>query len=459
MAAAHRLHQLDPAAHICLLESSDRLGGVIRTEQIDGYLVERSADSFITNPATALDLCRQVGLADELIGTDRRYRTAYVVHRGRLVKLPEGFALMTAARAWPVVTTRLLSWPGKARLALEPLIAARRAVGDESFASFAQRRLGREAYERIVQPLVSGIYTADPERLSMQAALPRFVEMEQRHGSLLRAARREARQQSTGTGARYHLFMTPRRGLSSLIDAIAAQLSDGSLCLRHRVTQLSPRAEGGWQVSLAGPTGAQQQTFDAVVLATATTHAAELIDEFDGALAQELRGIEYAGCSIALVGVRREQIAHPLDAFGFVVPEIERRKILSASFSSIKFPGRAPEGRVLVRVFVGGACHPQLQALDDRELRRLVLEELGQLIGLSGEPELFQVARWDRKMPQYHLGHCQRVERIEQLVAQQAGLALAGNGYRGVGIPLCIADGQRAAERIAAQSGITTPRG
>jgi oxygen-dependent protoporphyrinogen oxidase len=453
LAAAHHLGELQPGACVHLYEAGDRLGGALRTDEVDGYLIERGADSFITQPADAVELCHRLGMADELIGTVPQFRTAYVVHRGRLKKLPAGFALMAAARVWPLVTTPILSWSGKARLAAEPLIAARRSAEDESFASFARRRLGREAYERLVQPLVSGIYTADPERLSMQAALPRFVDMEQQHGSLFRAMRRQSRYQATdGTGARYEMFVTPRRGLGSLVAALAAKLPANGIALNQRVSRIEPIAGGGFKIVLSDADESAHE-YDAVIVATAAPQAAGLIESFASPAAKELARIEYAGCAIAVLGCRRDQVAHPLDAFGFVVPEVERRKILSASFSSVKFPGRAPQDRVLIRVFVGGACHPDLQELNDTEMRRVVLSELAELIGLSGEPELFQVSRWQGRMPQYHVGHRERVARIESALGEWPRLALAGNGYRGVGIPLCIADGRRAAGQIMASAG------
>lgn len=449
LAAALRILELAPDARLRVFEAGDHWGGVVQTEERDGYLLERSADSFITNPPHLVELCRQIGFDEELIGTDPRYRSAFVVHRGGLVRIPEGFALMTANRWLPIATTRLLSWRGKARLAWEALAPARRADDDESFANFARRRLGREAYENLVQPLVSGIYTADPERLSMRAALPRFVEMESRYGSLFRAMRAEARAGRAGdssSGARYNLFLTPRRGLGSLIEAIRARLPADSLSLRTRIEQIE-KLPNGWRMRAATPAGAESSEFDAIVLATASHHAARLCEALDSDLATDLARIEYAGCVIALAGYRRTQIAHPLDGFGLVVPAKEGRKILSVSFSSVKFPGRAPADRGLLRVFLGGACQPEMQSLDDAEILRVARDELGELLGARGEPELFEIARWDRAMPQYHLGHVELVERIASRAARHPGLALAGNAYRGVGLPLCVLSGQQAAER------------
>jgi oxygen-dependent protoporphyrinogen oxidase len=452
LAAAHRLTELDPAIEIVLFEAADRLGGVLQTSRRDGYLLDHSADSFITNVPWALDLCRRIGLADELIHTSETGRRALVVRRGKLYPVPEGFTLMAAAKIWPVLSTPILSPWGKLRLAMEYFVPRRSDDGDESLASFARRRLGNQVFERLVQPLAAGIYTADAERLSLAAAFPRFREMERRHGSLIRAARCEARERgekadAQASGARYSLFVAPREGLASLVEAIARRLPEGSVRLNSPVERLAARAEGGWNVSVAGQAGAE--TFSAVIVALPAPRAARLLKEVDDQLSGHLAEIRYAGSAVVLLGYRRDQIARPLDGFGFVVPEIEHRQILAASFSSLKFAGRAADDRVLIRAFVGGASRPDLIEASDDELRRIVTGELGELLGVSGEPELFQVCRWAGKMPLYHLGHVELVERIESRVAALPNFALAGNAYHGVGIPQCIHSGEQAAQRVA----------
>jgi protoporphyrinogen/coproporphyrinogen III oxidase len=452
LAAAHRLRELGPAIEVTLFEACDRLGGVVHTQRQDGYLLEHSADSFITNVPWALDLCRRIGLADELVPTNEAYRRALVVRKGKLYPVPEGFTLLAGSRVWPIIATPVLSLWGKLRLLGEWFVPARRYANDEStdesLASFVRRRLGNEVFERLAQPLVAGIYTADAEKLSLAAALPQFLELEQRHRSLIRGLRRSAAA-GHASGARYSLFMTPRDGMESLVDAIARRLPAECVELNAPVERLAARPGGGWTVSLTGR--AVPREFDALIVATPAPAAAILLEAAAADLAAELRQIPYAGSAIALVGYRREQIARPLDGFGFVVPEIEGREILAASFTSVKFAGRAPQGRVLVRVFFGGARRPEQVECSDEELRRIAARELGELLGVRGEPELFRVCRWRASMPQYHLGHLARVERIESHVAQLPGLELAGNAYRGVGIPDCIHGGQCAAERLLAK--------
>jgi protoporphyrinogen/coproporphyrinogen III oxidase len=456
LAAAHRLVELDPAREVMLFEAGHRLGGVIETLHHDEYLVERSADNFITNVPWAVDLCRRIGIAEQLIPTSGQRRSALVVRHGRLEHVPEGFMLLAPGRAWPILKTPILSPLGKLRLFAERLLPRRKEQGDESLAEFARRRLGRETFERIVQPLVGGIYTANPEKLSLQATLPRFLEMERRWGSLTRGARQAriakggARADGNGeSGARYGLFVAPRDGLSSLVQAIARKLPPHTIRLGCRVERLVPRGEDGWTMALADGPGAID--CDAVIVAAPASAAAQILSSVEAGLAENLARIEYAGTAVVSLAMRRDQISHPLDGFGFVVPAIENRRILAASFASIKFAGRAPADTVLVRAFIGGACQGELLDLDDEALRRIASEELRALLGIRGECTLRDIARWPRSMPQYHLGHLSLVESIEQAAARWPGLALAGSAYRGVGIPHCIHSGEMAADKTHAE--------
>jgi len=481
LAAAHRLTELQPQTQVTLFEAGSRLGGVLQTIQRDGWLIERSADMFITREPEAADLCKRIGLADELIGTSTRHRRSWVVRRGKLAPIPEGFTLMSPAKVWPILTTPLLSPLGKLRLATEYLVPRRTDAADESLESFVVRRFGREAFERLIQPLIGGIYTADPAKLSMAATLPQFVALERKYGSLIRGMRAGARSQESGvrgqesaSGARYGLFVAPRLGMQQMVDAIAARLPAGSVRLNTPVERIERCRErppwhsernlvGGagdategvsdsasWRVFIQGSQGSAE--FDDLILATPGAVSSRLLAGVDDRLAALVGQIPHAGCSVAVLGFRREQASHALDGFGFVVPAIEHRRIIAGSLASVKFPGRAPEGKVLMRVFVGGALQPQLGEMPDDEIRVLVLQELSELIGLRSEPEFFEVVRWLGMMPQYHVGHLGLVTQIEERAAAIPGFALAGNAYRGVGIPLCVRSGEAAAERIAANS-------
>ena len=453
LAAAHRLRELLPNATVTLFEASERLGGVLHTVERDGYLIERSADMFTTREPWALDLCQRIGLADELINTDPRYRRAFVIHHGRLVPVPEGFTLMSPAKVWPILRTPLLSPLGKLRLAWEYFVPGKKDDADESLTSFALRRFGREGFERLIQPLIGGIYTADPDLLSMQATLQQFVQFEKQHGSLIRAVRAtqaKTKGKSKDSGARYGQFLAPRLGMSQLVNAIAARLPTGLIQLNTRVERIertTTDAAANWCLFLAGSPA--PLVFEDLIIAAPAYACPPLLERISPPLAGLVKSIPHAGCSVAVLGYSREQIKHPLDGFGFVAPRVERRKIIAGSMASVKFAGRAPEGKVLLRVFVGGALQPELNALDDAGLERLVRGELRELIGASGEPDFCQINRWLGVMPQYHVRHLELVAKIDALAGSIEHFALAGNAYHGVGVPFCVRSGELAAERIA----------
>lgn len=450
LAAAWRLLEIAPHTRVNLLEASNRVGGVLRTIHEDGFLIERSADSFITDQPWAVDFCRRLGLEDALIGTEPAERRAMVVRDGKLYPVPRGFQLMAPARIGSILTTPVLSLAGKLRLACERFVPQRsKNEAEESLAQFATRRLGREVYQRLVQPLVAGIYSADPEKLSVLATLPRFVEMEATFGSLTRAARARTGRDlasSSGSGARYGLFVAPRDGVSMLVESIARQLPADVVQLGAKVEQLARKADGSWTLKVDGR--AEELSADGVVLATPSSAAATLLADVDSQLSRDLASIPYSSCAIVVLGYKSDQIRRPLHGFGFVVPAIEGRRIIAASYSSSKFANRAPADHVLIRVFIGGALQAELVDLPDEQLRAIACEELGELLGIRDEPLKCHIVRWRNSMPQYHVGHGRLVDRIQRQVEQLGGLALAGNAYRGVGIPQCIRAGELAAEKL-----------
>ena len=434
---------------VTLLENSARLGGVLRTEQIGEYLVEHAADMWITNKPEGVRLCERLGLAERLIPTDAKYRRSFVLRNGTPHSVPEGFQLMVPEQAWPMLRSPLLSLRGKLRMLAECLIPARRDGADESLADFVRRRFGKEAFERLVQPLVGGIYTADPERLSLKATLPRFIEMERTHGSLIRAALAERRSRQTkeaGTsGARYGLFVSLPNGIQELMAALIEQVSKtASVRLQTAVQNVRRNELGRFEVTSTSG----REAFDAVILAVPAFVSARLLEADQRTLAEDLKLIEYASTVVVASGHKLADITHPLNAFGMVVPHIEGRKILAVSFTSRKFPGRAPDGHVLLRTFIGGALQPELNDLDDREILEIVRRELGEILGVSWNPDFAVVLRHSRAMPQYHVGHLDVVARIEAASAACRGLALGGNYLRGVGIPDSIASGESAAEKV-----------
>lgn len=506
LAAALRLRELAPDCEIALFEASSRLGGVVSTVHRDGYQVEQSADNFITTVPWGLEMCRRLGLTDQLVPTNTAFRQTFVVRRGRLHRLPDGFLMMAPTQLWPMALTPILSPLGKLRAAMEYFIPPRRDEADESMAQFVRRRLGRETFDRLVEPLISAVYAADMEKLSVKATLSRFRDMERQHGSLIRAMRRQRKRRAEKgselisgngdpkagapgasqkpvltpfpgaaareSGARYSMFVTLATGLSTLVDGMAAQLPPGTFRLNCPVA-LIERMGAKWRLwpeKDAGPgtvpifasqnanmpPGSAEakmglspsEDFDAVILAAPAHCSKKLLAPVDAELAGELGQIEYSGTAIVSLGYDFRHVGHKLDGMGAVVPAIENSPILACSFSSQKYPHRAPPGKTLLRVFVGGARRPELAEMPDAELLPLVLEHLRPLLRISGEPEFCDIAHWPRTMPQYHVGHQERVARIEARLARLHGLRLAGSAFRGVGVPDCIHSGQVAAEEI-----------
>jgi oxygen-dependent protoporphyrinogen oxidase len=451
LATAHRLIELDSEISVTVFEQANRTGGVLDTQVRDGFMLEWGADNFITNVPWAVDLCRRIGFEDQLVQTDEAHRGAFVVRKGRLRRIPQGFIIMAPSRVWPVITTPILSPLAKMRMAGEYFVPKREGDADESLAAFVTRRFGRQTYDRLVQPLIGGIYTGDPSKLSLQSTMPRFRDMEKSHGSLIRAVMSQAKKQPksdrNSSGGRYSMFVAPRDGISSLVQALVDRLPADSVRVTSEITGLERQPNGSWQLTVAADNHAE--TFDAVVIATPAKSAAQLVANMDETLSRELSQIHHSGCSIVTLAYQRSQVAHPLDGFGFVVPAVEKRKILSGSFSSVKYPGRAPDGHVLMRVFIGGALQPELVDLPDDQLTEIAVQELAELLGTRGEPSLVRIARLPASMPQYYVGHRQRVTEIRQRAASIGGLFLTGNAYDGVGIPFCIYGGEKTAQQVA----------
>ena len=471
LAAAHRLlersHESGEQIDLTLLEASPHVGGIVQTREHDGFLLESGPDSFISEKPAALELVKRLGLESSLIETNEHHRRSFIVRQGRLLPVPEGFHLLAPSRFWPFVKSDIFSWPGKARMALDLLLprrhldeAAIEDLDDESLAQFVRRRLGAEALERMAQPMVGGIYTADPERLSLRATMPRFLEMEREHRSVIRALRSE-RTAATGnkgsasetSGARYSLFLSFAGGMQVLTDRLEQSLlrfNPRSIRVNNPVESITLERSAGESSPKWGVKTKNGETFiaDAVCLALPAYLSARLLSELDPQLAAELAGISYASSATVNLGYKREDIPHPLDGFGFVVPFIEKRSLIACTFSSVKFAGRAPQGHTLLRAFVGGALQPEMFDLKEDEMISRVRADLRHLLGVEQPPSFVEVSKWERSMPQYHVGHLERVKRIERSVASLPGLVLAGNAYSGPGIPDCIRSGEAAADNV-----------
>ena len=458
LAAAHRLQERSTESNepfeILIFESGSRLGGIIKTDERDGFLLERGPDSFITEKPEAVELARRLGLESQLLPTNEKHRRSFIVHGRRLIPVPEGFHLIAPALFRPFIKSEILSWPGKARMALDLLLPRLKTndTTDESLGQFIRRRLGREALERVAQPMIGGIYTADPEKLSLQATMPRFLELERKHRSIIRGLHKENRDmnsadgQSQAQGARYSLFASFDRGMQVLVDRLAGKLATIGIALRTRVTSVDlDRTSMQWQLRSEHGTAI---TVDAVCLAVPAYGAASLLVETDVLLAAALKQIPYESTATVNLAYRRADIPHSLDGFGFVVPFVEKRSLIACTFSSVKFAGRAPRDCALLRGFVGGALQPELVELDDAEMLARVRADLRELLGMEGAPLFSEISRWRQSMPQYEIGHIALVNKISERVAALPGLALAGNAYSGVGIPDCIRSGEAAGNSL-----------
>jgi oxygen-dependent protoporphyrinogen oxidase len=445
---------------VIVLEASGRSGGLIETFVADGFIMERGPDSLITEKPWALELCEELEIADEIIPTRREPRGSFIVSRDKLCPVPEGLHLMAPARIGPFVASPLMSWRGKLRALCDLFIPSRRHESedrDESLASFVRRRLGREALERLAQPMVGGIYTADPEKLSLAATMPRFIEMEQKFGSVIRGLMSARRKSGVSArGPRYDLFVAHRDGIEAIVARLVEKLGPETIRTRTRVDRVQPTrsvaqteapGHSGWEIAM----GDETLYADGVCLTAPAYIAASLLDETDHSLAGELAAVEYSSAVTVNLVYPRAAIPHALNGFGFVIPAIENRDIIACTFSSVKYEGRAPDDKVLLRAFIGGALAPEKFELDDREILATVKRELGELIGVTREPEQTLITRWARSMPQYHLGHMARVDRIEEIVASHHGLELAGNAYRGTGIPDCVRYANETAIRLFGQ--------
>ncbi|MDO4575535.1 MAG: protoporphyrinogen oxidase [Planctomycetia bacterium] len=453
LSAAYRLRECCPDAELAVFDRRNRPGGLIQTDLIDGFEVEQSVDNFITTVPYGLDLCRKVGLESEIVTTTPQHRQTFVVWKNRLCKLPDGFMMMAPTQWWPMAITPLLSPWGKIRSGLELFVPRKKTDDDESMEDFAVRRLGREAYDRLIEPLVSGVYAADMKKLSLLATLPRFREMEKEYGSLilamLAARKNRKRHSEVQSGPRYNMFVTIRGGLGRLVHAVVNQLPANTLRLETEVVSLE-RLSDGWNLTWRKDGQTRTERFERLILATESHFGAKLLETAGlTRISSLLGGIEHTGTAIVTVAYRREQIRHKLDGMGAVVPAVEKSPILALSFSNEKYPHRAPEGYALLRIFSGGARNPEMVHLSDDALKKTLLENVSSILGISGSPIMTSLSRWPNTMPQYHLGHLERVAQIEKQVAEIPTLALAGNAFHGVGLPQCVHSGEEAAEKWA----------
>jgi oxygen-dependent protoporphyrinogen oxidase len=436
LSAAYELQRRGVAVR--LLEASHRPGGVIATDRFDGWVVDRGPDSLLVQKPGAVALCRELGLGDRLIST-LTPRTAYVVRDGRLHPIVEGSFLGFPLSATALARASLFTLAGRLRMACEVFIPRRTSEGDESIAAFVRRRFGAEAADYLADPLLAGIHAGDAERLSVRALFPRLADAEQRSGSVLRAFR-ALHMKATPQGA----FVSLPGGIQELVDTLAASLVPGTLQLSTRVTDL--RRGGGFVLETsAGPLSAKS-----VILALPAYAAGALLRGIDTTLASLCEATPYASTATVAFGFRREQVGHPMNGTGFVVPRVEHGALMAGTWVTSKWPGRAPEGHVLLRAFLGGGRDPHRLERTDEQLISDALDEMSELMQISGPPIFARLTRWTRQSPQYEVGHLPRLAKIDQRLSALPGLFTAGSGFRAIGIPDCITDGRETAGLAAA---------
>jgi oxygen-dependent protoporphyrinogen oxidase len=430
--------------HSTLVERAPRLGGVIRTEVVEGCVLEQGPDSFISIKPWAMELIRELGLADQVVGSNDHLRVTYVVKKGRMVPLPDGLMLIVPTRIMPMVSTRLVSWTTKIRMGLEWFRgASENAREDRSVADFIRDHYGQEAVDYLAEPLLAGVYGGDPNKLSVGSVLAKFVELEAKYGSLTRGVLHERKQVARQAGSA-PLFQTLQCGLGGLVDAVVAAIGSNMEVIQGQAEAVE-RMPGGFRTRVEGDWLESAN----VVLACQAHQAADLVATVDGELARLLAAIPYNSSLTLALGYRASELPGPLNGFGFLVPKRERRRVVACTWVGTKFSHRVPDGKAVLRLFLGGEDEAVLRQTDDA-LVALAREELRRIMGITATPLFARIARWPRSMAQYVTGHAARVSRIEARLGEIPGLHLAGNAYYGIGIPDCVRMGKQAAERIAA---------
>ncbi len=459
LSAAYSLreHQKGEDFEIVILEKNPDVGGNIRTEKVNGFLIEGGPDCFLSEKPWAMELCKRLGLGAELLPTNEKDRKTFVLSRGRLHELPEGVILMVPTKIMPLALSSLITLRGKIRMALEMFVPKRREKGDETLGDFVRRRLGKEALDKIAEPLVAGVHAGDPETMSIRSSFPKFVQLEEEHGSLIRgmlkrmAAMRRSRAAAPKPGGqaggpKVTMFMTLKGGLSVMIDTLKSSLlksRNTSITVNETVTGVIKKGPG-YEVRLADNTTI---VADAVIIAAPAFAASSILTGLDAELSQKLLTIPYVSTATVSIAFRRTDVKHPLNGFGFVVPRAEKRRIMAATWTSVKFNYRSPEDAVLIRCFVGGAKNSELVELSDSEMARVVREELKDIMGIDAGPLLARVYRWKLSMPQYTIGHEDRVNWIEERVSRYPGLYLTGSAYHGIGISDSVRNGEIVAKK------------
>lgn len=430
-----------------LIEKNSRIGGNIVTEKVDGFIIEGGPDCVFSEKYAALELCKRLGLGGELLRTREDKKGTYIYWNHRLHNMPDGVILMIPTMIKPMLFSSLISFSGKLRMACEPFIPKRTKAGEETLSQFVTRRLGKEMLEKIAEPLVAGIHAGCPETMSINASFPRFVELEQKYGSLIRgmlARKNQMSVRSNGERPKYTMFMTLKQGLQLLPETIKSALKNTKINSGKEVISIE-RKRPVYEVRFK--TG-ELAAYHAVILASPSYITSNLLKGLDPYLSDQLSGIPYLSTATVSFAYSNSSLTQPPKGFGFIVPRLSNRRIMAATITSNKFSYRAPENAGLIRVFIGGAKNERLVSLDDGDMIKMVQEELEEIIGITVQPILSRVYRWEKAMPQYIVGHQDRINRIEESLSKYPGLCVTGSAYKGIGISDCITTSRKAAEHV-----------
>ena len=429
-----------------VLEAGQRLGGSLYSDRVEGCLVEAGPDSFLTEKPWALTLCKELGIDDQLIGSNDAQRKTYIVVNNRLIAMPDGLMFMVPTKLVPTALSPLFSWGTKIRMARELMHPPRPMENDETVGELVERHFGVEVVDRLADPLLSGVYGGDANKLSARAVLPRFVEMEEKYGSLSKAMLAAHRKMKASAGKQppRPLFSSLKDGMQQMLDAIVARLDPSMLRLRTRVRAVYPQGDR-WRlaIDMGG-----NEVFDAVIVATPANVSGALLEGVDRDMAEDLLGVTYGSSVTVTMGYHMDQLKPLPPGFGFLVPRSEGRRMLACTFVHNKFPHRAPADKGMLRCFLGGARDEGVLNLTDDEILDTVRKELQEIVKLKAPPMFDRIYRWRGAMAQYESGHIARVARIEKRLKDIPGLEIAGNAYHGIGVPDCIREGMNAANSV-----------
>lgn len=474
LGAAFKVRRIAEEGHdvaFTLVEKDARLGGKIASERVEdewdgveggSFVIDGGPDCFLTSKPAVHRIARLAGFYDDELPSDESRKKTLILSRGRLHEMPDGVMMFAPTKFMPFATTGLFSWGGKLRMGWD-LFVPRKPVrpgelNDETLEDFIVRRMGRECLDRLAEPLVGGVHASDPKQMSLAATFPNLLEMEQKYGSMLKgflAARKKVeemrRKYPPRPGDKPKTFFTSfTGGMQELTDRMADAAGRADICTGAAVSAIERDGES-WRVTLAD---GSTVVGDAVIVATESWAAEPLMRPVDETIADALGEIPASSSATVSLGFREDEIGIDMNAFGVLCPQVEKRALLAATYSSTKWPGRAPAGKVLMRGFIGGPQNQAIMERSDDELIETVVREMRDVLGVKGEPLFARIYRWHLGMPQYTMGHLDRVAAIEERSSAIAGLALAGGSYRGVGIPNCIESGERAVSKVCGEWGI-----